>query len=59
MGDQDQALTGLEPPAVNGEAPRRPAEAQRRVLGALTMFISNSHVGPDLEIELFLLAPAS
>ena len=27
----------------------------RRVLA----FISNSHVGPDLEIELFVLAPAS
>ena len=24
----------------------------------VTMFVSNSHVGPDLEVELFLLAPA-
>jgi uncharacterized protein YbcI len=23
----------------------------------VTLFISNSHVGPDLEIELFVLAP--
>jgi uncharacterized protein YbcI len=25
----------------------------------VTAFISNSHVGPDLEIELFVLAPAA
>jgi uncharacterized protein YbcI len=25
----------------------------------VTLFISNSHVGPDLEIELFVLAPAT
>jgi uncharacterized protein YbcI len=25
----------------------------------VTMFISNSHVGPDLEVELFVLAPVS
>jgi len=25
----------------------------------VTAFISNSHVGPDLEVELFMLAPAA
>jgi uncharacterized protein YbcI len=33
-------------------------EVQRLSGRNVTAFISNSHVGPDLEIELFLLAPA-
>lgn len=34
------------------------AEVQRLSGRRVTAFISNSHVGPDLEIELFVLAPA-
>lgn len=34
------------------------AEIQRLSGRRVTLFISNSHVGPDLEIELFVLAPA-
>jgi len=33
------------------------AEVQRLSGRRVTTFISNSHVGPDLEIELFVLAP--
>ena len=33
------------------------AEVQRLSGRRVTLFISNSHVGPDLEIELFMLAP--
>lgn len=34
-------------------------EVVERLLGRdVLMFTSNSHVGPDLEIELFILAPA-
>jgi len=33
------------------------AEVERLSGRRVTTFISNSHVGPDLEIELFLLAP--
>jgi uncharacterized protein YbcI len=33
------------------------AEIQRLSGRRVTKFISNSHVGPDLEIELFVLAP--
>jgi uncharacterized protein YbcI len=32
-------------------------EVQRLSGRRVTTFISNSHVGPDLEIELFMLAP--
>jgi uncharacterized protein YbcI len=35
------------------------AEVQRLSGRRVTLFISNSHVGPDLEIELFVLAPAT
>ena len=35
------------------------AEVERLSGRRVTEFISNSHVGPDLEIELFLLAPAA
>jgi uncharacterized protein YbcI len=35
------------------------AEVQRLSGRRVTSFISNSHVGPDLEIELFVLAPAA
>jgi uncharacterized protein YbcI len=34
------------------------AEIQRLSGRRVTFFISNSHVGPDLAIELFVLAPA-
>jgi uncharacterized protein YbcI len=34
------------------------AEVERLSGRRVTAFISNSHVGPDLEIELFVLAPA-
>ena len=33
------------------------AEVQRLSGRRVTAFISNTHVGPDLEIELFVLAP--
>jgi uncharacterized protein YbcI len=33
-------------------------EVERLSGRRVTVFISNSHVGPDLEIELFVLAPA-
>jgi uncharacterized protein YbcI len=33
------------------------AEVQRLSGRRVTAFISNSHVGPDLEIEIFVLAP--
>ncbi len=33
------------------------AEVQRLSGRHVTAFISNSHVGPDLEIEIFVLAP--
>ena len=33
------------------------AEVERLSGRRVTVFISNSHVGPDLEIELFVLAP--
>ena len=34
-------------------------EAVERLSGrSVVVFISNSHVGPDLEIELFMLGPA-
>lgn len=35
------------------------SEVQRLSGRRVTRFISNSHVGPDLEIELFMLAPAT
>ena len=35
------------------------AEVERLAGRRVTMFISNSHVGPDLEIELFMLARPS
>ena len=34
------------------------SEVERLSGRRVTLFISNSHVGPDLEIELFVLAPA-
>ena len=34
-------------------------EVQRLSGRRVTLFVSNSHVGPDLEIELFVLAPAA
>jgi uncharacterized protein YbcI len=34
-------------------------EVERLSGRRVTVFISNSHVGPDLEIELFVLAPAA
>ena len=34
------------------------SEVERLTGRRVTAFISNSHVGPDLEIELFVLAPA-
>jgi uncharacterized protein YbcI len=34
-------------------------EVQRLSGRRVTLFMSNSHVGPDLEIELFVLAPAA
>lgn len=34
------------------------AEVERLAGRRVRTFISNSHVGPDLEIELFMLAPA-
>ena len=34
-------------------------EVQRLSGRRVTAFISNSHVGPDLEIELFVLAPTT
>ena len=34
-------------------------EVERLSGRRVTAFISNSHVGPDLEIELFVLAPAA
>ena len=34
------------------------AEVERLSGRRVTSFISNSHVGPDLEVELFMLAPA-
>jgi len=33
------------------------AEVQRLSGRDVVAFISNSHVGPDLEIEIFMLAP--
>jgi uncharacterized protein YbcI len=34
-------------------------DAVQRLSGrAVTAFISDSHVGPDMEIELFMLAPS-
>lgn len=33
-------------------------EVERLSGRRVTLFVSNSHVGPDLEIELFVLAPA-
>ena len=33
------------------------AEVERLSGRRVTVFISNSHVGPDLEVELFVLAP--
>jgi uncharacterized protein YbcI len=35
------------------------SEIQRLSGRRVTLFVSNSHVGPDLEIELFVLAPAA
>ncbi len=35
------------------------AEVQRLSGRSVTTFISDSHVGPDLEIELFMLGPAA
>jgi CBS-domain-containing membrane protein len=35
------------------------AEVERLAGRRVTRFLSNSHVGPDLEIELFVLAPAA
>ncbi len=35
------------------------SEVERLSGRRVTVFISNSHVGPDLEIELFVLAPAA
>ena len=34
------------------------SEVERLSGRRVTVFISNSHVGPDLEVELFVLAPA-
>jgi hypothetical protein len=34
-------------------------EVERLTRRSVLAFISNSHVGPDLEIELFMLGPAS
>jgi uncharacterized protein YbcI len=34
-------------------------EIERLTRRSVLAFISNSHVGPDLEIELFMLGPAS
>jgi len=34
-------------------------EVERITRRSVLAFISNSHVGPDLEIELFMLGPAS
>ena len=34
------------------------SEVERLSGRRVTVFMSNSHVGPDLEIELFVLAPA-
>jgi uncharacterized protein YbcI len=34
-------------------------EVERLSGRRVTAFISNSHVGPDLEVELFVLAPAA
>ena len=34
-------------------------EVERLSGRRVTVFISNSHVGPDLEVELFVLAPAT
>jgi uncharacterized protein YbcI len=35
-------------------------EAVQRLSGrAVTAFISDSHVGPDMEVELFMLAPSA
>ena len=34
-------------------------EVERLSGRRVTVFISNSHVGPDLEIELFMLGPAN
>ena len=39
--------------------PRFIAEVERLSGRRVLMFISNSHVGPDLAIELFVLAPAA
>ena len=39
-------------------AERHGAPAAQRLSGrAVTLFVSDSHVGPDMEIELFMLAP--
>ena len=35
------------------------SEVERLSGRRVTMFVSNSHVGPDLEVELFVLAPAA
>ena len=35
------------------------SEVERLSGRHVTLFVSNSHVGPDLEIELFVLAPAA
>jgi uncharacterized protein YbcI len=35
------------------------SEVERLSGRRVTMFMSNSHVGPDLEVELFVLAPAA
>jgi uncharacterized protein YbcI len=34
-------------------------EVERLTRRSVLAFISNSHIGPDLEIELFMLGPAS
>jgi uncharacterized protein YbcI len=39
--------------------PRFISEVERLSGRRVLMFISNSHVGPDLAIELFVLAPAA
>ena len=35
------------------------SEIERLSGRRVTVFLSNSHVGPDLEVELFMLAPAT
>jgi uncharacterized protein YbcI len=66
--DVEKTMIELERvPAVKDTRSAFQNAMQRKFIGTVerlsgrrvTAFISNSHVGPDLEIELFMLAPAT